>query len=187
MNFDKDSISPGVKSFVNNNYLKKPDVFDVQKINNASKAAGPLAEWVSSIVKYSEIFLSITPLRNELKGLQEEESIMIERKQGLDEQVVKLEGSIESLALEYRDLIVKVEKIKSDMSSVQIKVKRSVDLIKNLSSERVRWEESSQNFVNQMSALLGDCLFASGFMTYIGFFDHFYRNYLLIEWKSEID
>lgn len=112
---------------------------------------------------------------------------MLKRKTELDEQVVKLESSIESLALEYRDLIVKVEKIKSDMSSVQIKVKRSVDLIRNLSSERVRWEESSQNFVNQMGCLLGDCLFASGFMTYIGFFDHFYRNYLQIEWKCEID
>jgi hypothetical protein len=69
MKFDKDSISPAVKTFVNNNYLKKPDVFDVEKIRKASSAAGPLAEWVNSIVNYSEIFLSITPLRNELKGL----------------------------------------------------------------------------------------------------------------------
>jgi len=29
-----------------------------------------------------------------------------------------------------------------------------------------------------MSCLVGDCLFASGFLTYIGFFDHYYRKYL---------
>jgi len=60
-------------------------------------------------------------------------------------------------------------------------------LIKNLSSERNRWEDSSKNFDNQMSCLIGDCLFASGFLTYIGFFDHFYRKYLQIDWRDIID
>lgn len=38
-----------------------------------------------------------------------------------------------------------------------------------------------------MSALVGDCLFASGFLTYVGFFDHFYRKTLGNEWKDQID
>ena len=38
-----------------------------------------------------------------------------------------------------------------------------------------------------MSCLVGDCLFASGFLTYIGFFDHYYRNQLQLEWRDIIE
>lgn len=88
------------------------------KIQKASKAAGPLALWVKSIVEYSEIFHSITPLRNELISLEEEEKSMTEEKEGLDVLIVKLEKNIEDLKIEYAQLIAKVESIKTDMKSV---------------------------------------------------------------------
>jgi len=90
----------------------------VAKIQKASKAAGPLALWVKSIVEYSEIFHSITPLRNELISLEEEEKSMTEEKEGLDVLIVKLEKNIEDLKIEYAQLIAKVESIKTDMKSV---------------------------------------------------------------------
>lgn len=98
-----------------------------------------------------------------------------------------MEAGIEELKSDYAVLIAKVETLKADMRTVQEKVERSVQLISNLSSERVRWESSSKNFVNQMSCLVGDCLFAAGFLTYIGFFDHYYRRYLQVEWRDAID
>jgi dynein heavy chain 1 len=187
MNFDKDDISPAVKVFLMNNYLNDTTAFDPARIAKASRAAGPLALWVKSIVEYSEIFHSITPLRNELKGLEAEEARMLAKQRELDAEIVHLEASIEDLKLEFAGLIAKVENIKNDMKTVLEKVARSVQLLANLSSERVRWEESSKNFVNQMSCLVGDCLFAAGFLTYIGFFDHYYRKYLQSEWRDTID
>jgi len=44
--------------------------FDTAAIMKASKAAGPLAIWVKSIVQYADIFLKIEPLRNEVKELE---------------------------------------------------------------------------------------------------------------------
>ena len=38
-----------------------------------------------------------------------------------------------------------------------------------------------------MSCLVGDTLFASGFLTYIGFFDHFYRGVLNADWSDSIE
>ena len=38
-----------------------------------------------------------------------------------------------------------------------------------------------------MNCLIGDCLHASAVLTYIGFFDHFYRQYLNTEWADLID
>jgi len=42
----------------------------------ASKAAGPLAIWVKSIVEYADIFLKIEPLRLEVAGLEVEKDRM---------------------------------------------------------------------------------------------------------------
>jgi len=65
------------------------------------------------------------------------------------------------------------------MNSVKDKVDRSKKLIQDLSSERFRWDNSSQNFKHQMSTLVGDSLIAGAFISYIGFFDHYYRKVLL--------
>jgi dynein heavy chain 1 len=115
MAFDKNDITPEVKKFVMTKYLKDTVKFDPAKINKASKAAGPLAMWVKSIVEYSEIFHSIAPLRKELKTLEDQGAEMLREKNRLDALVVKLEDSIEGLKVEYAELIAKVENIKNDM------------------------------------------------------------------------
>jgi dynein heavy chain 1 len=51
----------------------------------------------------------------------------------------------------------------------------------------MRWEESSKNFVDQMSCIIGDCLNSAAFLTYIGFFDHLYRKQLHVDWRLNID
>lgn len=86
--------------------------------------------------------------------------------------------NIEQYKQDYGLLIGEVQNIKNEMGKVQDKVKRSQQLIQNLSAERIRWEESSRNFKEQMSCLVGDVLLSSAFLTYIGFFDHYYRQYL---------
>jgi len=115
MSFDKNDITPEVKKFVMAKYLKDAVKFDPVKINKASKAAGPLAMWVKSIVEYSEIFHSIAPLRKELKTLEDQGAEMLKEKNRLDALVAKLEDSIEGLKVEYAELIAKVENIKNDM------------------------------------------------------------------------
>lgn len=61
LNFDKDSINKKTKQFILDNYLNTPE-WDTEKVYKASKAAGPMAEWVKSIVDYADIFLKIEPL-----------------------------------------------------------------------------------------------------------------------------
>jgi len=38
-----------------------------------------------------------------------------------------------------------------------------------------------------MACLVGDTLFASAFLTYTGFFDHFYRGVLNAEWSDSME
>ena len=93
---------------------------------NASKAAGPLALWVKSIILYSEIFHSIEPLRKELIQLLDQESQMKAEKNNLDLKVIELESRIEELKIDYAHLVAKAENIKGDMKTVKEKVDRSI-------------------------------------------------------------
>ena len=91
------------------------------------------------------------------------------------------------LQQEYGQLIGELQVIKADKAKVQEKVSRSQKLIQNLSAERVRWEASSQSFKEQIACLMGDVLLAAAFLTYTGFFDHFYRQFLDSEWRFFIE
>lgn len=72
------------------------------------------------------------------------------------------------------------------MLKVADRVDRSKALINNLSSERVRWDESSNNFKFQLSTMIGDVLLSSAFLSYIGFFDHYYRKVVTNTWREYI-
>ena len=63
LEFNKDAISNKVKAFIFNTYLKNEADYDIDRFYQASKAAGPLAKWLKSILEYADIFEKISPLR----------------------------------------------------------------------------------------------------------------------------
>uniref|UniRef100_A0A0G4FLJ2 Dynein heavy chain, cytoplasmic n=1 Tax=Chromera velia CCMP2878 TaxID=1169474 RepID=A0A0G4FLJ2_9ALVE len=185
LNFDSDTITSAQKQRIEKDYLQNPS-WDTGKINNASKAAGPLSLWVESQFKYAEILQSVEPLQNEIKTLGIEKD---ENQKKFDEATVvvkQLEERIQVAKEQYAELITQVQMIKTEMSGVVAKVERSRSLLANLSSEKKRWAEGSQGFAHQIATVVGDCLLAGAFCTYIGFFDHYYRTRLLFEWRHKI-
>ena len=91
------------------------------------------------------------------------------------------------MSREYAQLVGEQNNIVREQSTVKSKVTRSESLYKNLSSELIRWEGSSQSFKERISSLLGDTLLSSAVLTYIGFFDYHYRQVLKGDWTSAID
>ena len=183
MNFNVDDLPAKVKENIKNTYINSND-WDVDRIYKASQAAGPLAMWVESQLKYADILKNIEPLRNEVAILNAEQQKLVTESNNLTTLINDLQAAIQVYQTEYAVLITDVEKIKADMTKVKEKVSRSVTLIHNLSSERVRWELSSKNFKEQMATMPGDVLISGAFLAYIGFFDHFYRRVMLTNWKE---
>jgi len=70
--------------------------------------------------------------------------------------------------------------------TVSKKVEKSSRLFVNLKSELDRWVESSKNFDDRMSSLVGDVLVSSAVLTYIGFFDHYQRKNLVADWRISV-
>lgn len=155
-------------------YLNNPD-YNFEKINRASLACGPLVKWAIAQVNYADMLKRIEPLRNELLSLQTEAQANKSRAEETDRAVAHLEQSIAAYKEEYANLVSQCQAIKTDLASVQSKVDRSIALLASLSSEKERWEHSSETFKSQMQTIAGDCVLSAAFLAYAGYFDQQYR------------
>ncbi len=67
----------------------------MDRVNNASKACGPLCAWVISQVHYSSILDKVQPLRDEVVRLEEEMKALEGQQQVSSNMIKTLEASID--------------------------------------------------------------------------------------------
>ncbi|CRG84277.1 Dynein heavy chain, cytoplasmic [Talaromyces islandicus] len=168
-----------------NEFLSKDD-FTYERVNHASKACGPLVQWVEAQVNYSEILDRVGPLREEVDQLEEQALQTKAEAQAIENTIQGLESSIATYKTEYAALISETQAIKTEMGRVQFKVDRSVRLLDSLASERERWEEGSKSFETQISTLVGDVLIAAAFLAYAGLYDQQFRKAMVDDWVNQL-
>ena len=186
VNYDnKKQMTAAHRTKMRNEYLQKED-FTYEKVNRASKACGPLVQWVAAQVNFSDILDRVGPLEKELGQLEDSALQTKADAQAIDNNIKQLEDSIAVYKSEYAALISETQAIKTEMSRVQQKVDRSLHLLDSLSSERKRWEEGSKSFEDQIDTIVGDVLVAAGFIAYGGFYDQQYRKLMLEDWVHHL-
>ncbi|KAK4963385.1 dynein heavy chain [Elasticomyces elasticus] len=186
VNYDNErQMTPQHRIKMRNDYLSKEE-FTFERANRASKACGPLVQWVEAQVNYSEILDRVGPLREEVNLLEQEALQTKAEAKMIESTLVDLEQSIATYKKEYAALISQTEAIKAEMSRVQSKVDRSMRLLNSLSSERGRWEQSSTTFATQMETIIGDVFLAAAFLAYSGLYDQQYRRALLEDWSLHL-
>lgn len=168
-----------------NDFLSK-DEFTYERVNRASKACGPLVQWVEAQVNYSAILDRIGPLREEAEQLEEDALQTKAEAQAIENTIGGLERSIAQYKVEYAALISETQAIKAEMTRVEYKVDRSVKLLNSLSSERSRWEDGSKSFERQISTIVGDVLVAAAFLAYSGLYDQQYRKAMVDDWLGHL-
>ncbi|KAI7522414.1 Dynein heavy chain, partial [Hortaea werneckii] len=186
VNYDNErQMTPQHRVKMRRDYLSNDD-FTFERVNRASKACGPLVQWVEAQVNYSEILDRVGPLREEVTQLEEEALQTKAEAKMIENTLAELEGSIATYKSEYAALISQTEAIKAEMGRVQSKVDRSMRLLNSLSSERGRWEESSRTFETQMETIIGDVFLAAGFVAYGGLYDQQYRRAMIEDWSLHL-
>ncbi|KAK9478362.1 dynein heavy chain, N-terminal region 1-domain-containing protein [Lipomyces japonicus] len=184
VNFDTDlQMTRQVRNRIASEYLSRPN-FNFELVNRASRACGPLALWLEAQVHYSAILEKIGPLREEVRQLSERAEQTRIQVQEISFMIDNLEQSIENYKEEYAVLISQVQTIKGEMSNVQSKINKSVELINGLSSEHERWLAESKEFEKQMLSLAGTSIIAAALLVYGGYFDQEYRQMMERNWKA---
>ena len=168
-----------------NDFISKED-FTFERVNRASKACGPLVQWVEAQVNYSAILDRVGPLREEAEQLEDRALQTKAEAQAIENTIAGLERSIAKYKSEYASLISETQAIKAEMDRVEFKVDRSVRLLDSLSSERTRWEEGSKSFETQISTIVGDVLVAAAFLAYSGFYDQQFRKAMTDDWLGQL-
>ena len=178
-------MTRALRSKMQNEFLSKED-FTYERVMRASKACGPLVQWVEAQVNYSAILDRVGPLREEAEHLEEQAFQTKAEAQAIENNIVNLEQSIAIYKSEYAALISETQTIKSEMSRVKSKVDRSVKLLDSLSSERTRWEEGSKSFETQIGTIVGDVLMAAAFLAYSGLYDQQFRKAMSDDWLGQL-
>lgn len=178
-------MTKSLRTRMQNEFLSSPD-FTYEKVNRASKACGPLVQWVEAQVNFSAILDRIGPLREEADKLEEDALQTRAEAQAIQNTLVNLENSIATYKSEYAALISETQSIKSEMSRVESKVDRSVKLLDSLSAERTRWEDGSKSFETQIGTIVGDVLVAAAFLAYSGLYDQQLRKAMLDDWLGQL-
>ncbi|MCJ1472503.1 hypothetical protein MMC13_001151 [Lambiella insularis] len=168
-----------------NEFLSKDD-FTYERVNRASKACGPLVQWVEAQVNFSAILDRVGPLREEAEELEEQALQTRAEAQAIENTITNLEQSIATYKSEYAALISETQAIKSEMERVKSKVDRSVKLLDSLSSERSRWEGGSKSFDTQIGSIVGDVLIAAAFLAYCGLYDQQFRKAMTDDWRLQL-
>lgn len=186
VNYDNEEhMTPSLRQKMRNDYLSNDD-FTFERVNRASKACGPLVQWVEAQVNYSEILDRVGPLRAEVEELEDKALQTKAEAKAIENTITKLEESIATYKTEYAALISETQAIKSEMARVQTKVDRSLRLLDSLSSERVRWEAASKSFETQIQTLVGDVVIASAFLAYAGLYDQQFRKTMVDDWMHHM-
>ncbi|KAI9809961.1 MAG: hypothetical protein M1825_000394 [Sarcosagium campestre] len=186
VNYDNErQMTRQLRLKMRNDFVSKED-FTYERVNRASKACGPLVQWVEAQVNFSEILDRVGPLRDEVGRLEEQALQTKAEAQAVDRNIGSLEQSIATYKSEYAALISETQAIKAEMARVQFKVDRSVKLLDSLSSERSRWEEGSRSFETQIGTLVGDVLVAAAFLAYSGLYDQQYRKGMMEDWLEQL-
>ena len=184
-NFDTKKMSKSVRDKMMREYIGRP-AFNYETVNRASRACGPLVQWVIAQVRFSEILDKVAPLRQEVASLENQAETTKQQAQIVMETVAGLEASIARYKEEYALLISETQAIKSEMDRVQTKVDRSMTLLGSLSSEQDRWDKGSKTFDQEMGTIVGDVLISAAFLAYSGFFDQHYRDLMRREWTEHL-
>lgn len=160
-------MKPQIRKYMEEEFLSDPN-FTYETINRASKACGPLYQWVNAQINFSKVLENVDPLRQEMKRIEFESLKTKANLLAAEEMTQDLEASIEVSKRKYSLLIRDVEAIKTEMSNVQANLDRSISLVKSLTFEKERWLNTTKQFSKTSQELIGNCIISSIYETYFG-------------------
>ncbi|CCW61964.1 unnamed protein product [Phytomonas sp. EM1] len=185
MSFKSERITDASRNRVSS--LMNDSKFTVEAAYHASKAAGPLLQWVVAQLQYFEALKRVAPIRNEISKLVAERSTKVTALERIEVEIGEKEALLLQLKEGYRNTTEEIAELKKNISVVSAKCERANTILGQLLEERSRWEQEVSNFGREARTTLGDCIVSAAFLVYIGFFvESVRRQILLPRWMEEV-
>ena len=114
LDFQKEDIKAKCKNFIVKNYLQDETTYDIEKFYKASKAAGPLAKWLKSIIEFAEIYEQIAPMREQVKQLQDDVDEMEAGLTEVEAEIAELQTNFDNMQMEYQVLVTELTNLEQE-------------------------------------------------------------------------
>jgi dynein heavy chain len=148
------------------------------KVKSASGALVGVRIWVAAMIKYHEVLKVVNPMREiaRIKGaeLAEVQAIVARKNAEVKAIVEKLNALNASLA----EAKKQKQQLEDEMEDCKKKLVRADKMIIGLQDNKVRWTETVEELKFKQGMIVGDCLVASGMVSYAGPFSAAYREAL---------
>ncbi len=148
-------------------YFRSVD-FNYSSAKKASGNVAGLCNWAEAMCKYHIVAREVEPKIIRLKESEKELSVAQDEQSKAEEELAKVESTLNSLNANLSDAKREMSQIQEDAEKTEMKMNNAVKLIESLGGEEIRWQSLYENSQLQLQSLLGDCLMACTFTTYLG-------------------
>lgn len=178
VNFDNEKLDKEIVRKVKTEYMTRPE-FTYERVDRASKAAGPLLRWVVAQICYADALAAVAPLQTEVRKLDTQAKESRAQLNEVETMMLEFEESINTCKKEYSNAVAHCEMLKSEMNNNSIQLKRAQNLLLSLNGEQVRWQQSSLKFNELLGLIPNDSLLRSTQLVLCGALDSQQRRALM--------
>jgi len=171
--------------------LLKPYIEDAnftpEKMASKSAAAANLCTWVVNIYGFNRIYVKVKPLMDSLQAARQSKAAAIASLEEAQRQVAEVQQQLAMLNEKYEEAVREKKEVEDQAEALTARADLAQRLVGGLASENVRWGEEIEKLKSNALTLVGDCMLASGFVSYVGAFDKDLREELWkIQWNEDL-
>lgn len=182
-NFNGDSIDDRILTDVRK-VIDDPEVkptFNEIDMLKKNYAAAKLCSWVVNILTYNRIFKEVKPLVEERDRATEEVAMKMKDLAIVKEKVRVLNEKVAALRANLFEAETEKQKVEAQAQTCLNKLEAAEKLVNGLAGENKRWTATVVVLKENTKSIIGDCLLASAFVSYIGAFS---SNFRLNLWQN---
>ncbi|KAK2953633.1 putative Dynein axonemal heavy chain 6 [Blattamonas nauphoetae] len=182
INFNVDEIDASMDKKMRP-YINDPD-FKPDKIENVSKAAANICQWVVAVVEFARVNKIIEPKKQiaaeaqaTLKGLTEKLEVKMN-------ELKQLEDALQDLNNQLATKKKEASQTEADLSQTRTRFQNAEKLVSALGDEGERWREKLGELNNNSIFLQGSSLLSAATLAYLGPFSADFRRQITLEWTD---
>ncbi|KAL0238939.1 hypothetical protein PCE1_004630 [Barthelona sp. PCE] len=167
-------------------YIDKP-AFSYDSIKKASIPALALRNWLIAIVQFHDVWKVVEPKQERLSEAKAKLKILLADLELKTAELRKIEDTVAQLQQNYEDALTRKRQTEDDIHQCELELNRAVKLQNQLKDERKAWKMQAETNQMRLSTILGDCLLAGSFMTYLSPLPLDWRQTIFKEWKKTMN
>lgn len=167
-------------------YIEDPS-FTPEKMTSKSAAAANLCTWVVNVYNFNRIYVKVKPLMDSLQAARESKANAIASLEAAQQKVAEVQSQLAILNENYEEAVREKQEVEDQAAALSTRADLAQRLVGGLSSENVRWGQEIEHLKSNALTLVGDCMLAAGFVSYVGAFDKELREDLWkIQWSADL-